>query len=264
MFIGYHQDAPRVERRYKGTKKPNSIGSDSWRSMNRAEREGYVEAERQESELQAMGRNDSRDAAPVDIDYDSSYESSTERHDKDYWMHDVKAGTVTRFHFVNRRARFDDPSTLSDARITMAMTDGTEFTVQDSWRAADPRPLPCRWTGKTVFVTGRQPKAMVKVKTVVTGITIEKRTACAASGFLGHALISSAAVQVPARSPTRVQKPVFSSRLHVVLQHECNLSTALLLMCAPLCIDSMRVPPLPMLKCIIRPITTSTSPDVPR
>ena len=134
----------RDERPYRGTKKPNSIDSASWRSMNRAEREGYVEAERREAEAKAMSREDTRDAASADVAYDSAYDSPAEKHQKDYdyWFHDPE-----------RRARFDpksvtgcpvDPALLSDARVTMAMTDGTEFTLQDSWRVRDPRPLPCR------------------------------------------------------------------------------------------------------------------------
>ena len=131
--------------------------------MNRAEREGYVEAERRESELKVMSHEDTRDAAPGDVMFDDAYDSPAEKHQKDYWFHDVDVGTVTRFHITACRARFDptsvagcpvDPALLSDARITLAMTDGTEFTLQDSWRACDRRPLPCRWTGKTVFVIG--------------------------------------------------------------------------------------------------------------
>ena len=44
--LPYRQSVPRDERPYRGTKKPNSIDSASWRSMSRAEREGYVEAGR--------------------------------------------------------------------------------------------------------------------------------------------------------------------------------------------------------------------------
>ena len=110
--------------------------------MNRAQREGYVEAEMREAELRSMGREDSRDAAPVDIGYDgydSTYDSPACREERDHWHHDPAAGTVTRFH-VAERARFDptsvkgcpvDPSLLSGARINSAMTDGTEFTLQD-------------------------------------------------------------------------------------------------------------------------------------
>ena len=111
----------------------------------------------------------SRDAAPVDIEYDFSYDSSVCREDSDYWHHHSAAGTVTRFHVTELRARIGPtsvkgcpvhPSLLSDARITSAMTDGTEFTLQDNWRAKDSRTLPCRWTGTTVFNTA---KTKVKV-----------------------------------------------------------------------------------------------------
>ena len=88
-----------------------------------------------------MSREDTRDAASADVVFDSACESPAEKHQKDHWFHDADAGTVTRFHAPERRARFDpksvtgcpvDPALLSDARITMAMTDGTEFTLQDS------------------------------------------------------------------------------------------------------------------------------------
>ena len=108
--LPYRQSAPREERAYRGTKKPNSIDSASWRSMNRAEREGYVEAERRESELKAMSHEDTRDAAPGDVVFDDAYESPAERHQRDYWFHDANAGTITRFHVTERRARFDPTS----------------------------------------------------------------------------------------------------------------------------------------------------------
>ena len=150
--------------------------------MNRAEREGYVEAERREAEAKAMSREDARDAAPADVVFDTAYDSPAEKHQKDYWFHDADAGTVTRFHITERRARFDptsvagcpvDPALLSDARITMAMTDGTEFTLQNSWRARDSRPLPCRWTGKTVFIIGNSAKTQVKVRLRNLSLTIK-------------------------------------------------------------------------------------------
>ena len=84
---------------------------------------------------------DKRDAAPADVQYDSAYESPACREDRGYWHHNSRAGTVTRFHIVERRARFDptsvkgcpaEPSLLSDARITNAMTDGTEFLACSS------------------------------------------------------------------------------------------------------------------------------------
>ncbi|CAE7201943.1 GABBR2 [Symbiodinium sp. CCMP2592] len=190
--LPYRQSVPRSERAYKGSRKPNSIDSESWRSMNRAEREGYVEAERREAESHAMSREDSRDAAPVDIAYDSEYESGAERRDKDYWYHDVAAGTITRFHVIERRARFNptsvkdcpvDPTTLTDVRMTMAMTDGTEFTLQDSWRSSDTRSLPCRWTGKTVFVIGSSAKTQIKVRTRMPNADDTGRRVQTANGY---------------------------------------------------------------------------------
>ncbi|CAE7035015.1 unnamed protein product [Symbiodinium sp. CCMP2592] len=177
--------------------------------MNRAEREGYVEAERREAESHAMSREDSRDAAPVDIAYDSEYESGAERHDKDYWYHDVAAGTITRFHVVERRARFNptsvkdcpvDPATLTDVRMTMAMTDGTEFTLQDSWRSSDARSLPCRWTGKTVFVIGSSAKPQIKVRTRMPNADDTGRRVQTANGYYGHALRAKGRTIVPAKS----------------------------------------------------------------
>ncbi|CAE7488465.1 unnamed protein product [Symbiodinium sp. CCMP2592] len=181
----------------------------SWRSMNRAEREGYVEAERREAESHAMSREDSRDAAPVDIAFDSDYESSAERHDKDYWYHDVAAGTVTRFHVIERPARFNptsvkdcpvDPATLTDVRVTMAMTDGTEFTIQDAWRAHDTRSLPCRWTGKTIFVIGSSAKTQVKVRTTMPSKDGTERRVQTANGYYGHVLRAKVRTTIPAKS----------------------------------------------------------------
>ncbi|CAE7624163.1 Clec16a [Symbiodinium sp. CCMP2592] len=207
--LRYRQNVPRSERAYKGSRKPNSIDSESWRSMNRAEREGYVEAERREAESHAMSREDSRDAAPVDIAFDSDYESGAERHDKDYWYHDVAAGTITRFHVIERRARFNptsvkdcpvDPATLTDVRMTMAMTDGTEFTLQDSWRLSDVRSLPCRWTGKTVFVIGSSAKTQIKVRTSLPNKDGTERRVQTANGYYGHALRAKGRIVVPAKS----------------------------------------------------------------
>ncbi|CAE7247081.1 JNK [Symbiodinium necroappetens] len=193
----------------------NSTDSDSWRSMNRAEREGYVEAEMREAELRSMGREDSRDAAPVDIGYDgydSTYDSPACREERDHWHHDPAAGTVTRCH-VAERARFDptavkgcpvDPSLLSGARKTSAMTDGTEFTLQDNWRKKDPCTLPCRWTGKTVFVIGNAGKAKVKVSFDECATPAQLKTVQPKGGFYGHALQSIDSVIVPARSSVKV------------------------------------------------------------
>ncbi|CAE6971381.1 unnamed protein product, partial [Symbiodinium sp. CCMP2592] len=207
--LPYRQSVPRSERIYRGSRKPNSIDSESWRSMNRAEREGYVEAERREAESHAMSREDSRDAAPVDMAFDSEYESGAERHDKDYWYHDVAAGTITRFHVIERRARFNptsvkdcpvDPATLTDVRVTMAMTDGTEFTFQDSWRSSDVRSLPCRWTGKTVFVIGSSAKTQIRVRTSLPNKDGTERRVQTANGYYGHALRAKGRVVVPAKS----------------------------------------------------------------
>ena len=43
------------------------------------------------------------------------------------------------------------------------MTDGTEFTLQDSRPCSDSRALSCRWTGKTIFTSGSTSKDPVKV-----------------------------------------------------------------------------------------------------
>ncbi|CAE7248571.1 JNK [Symbiodinium sp. CCMP2592] len=207
--LPYQQRVPRAERSYRGSRKPNSIDSESWRSMNRAEREGYVEADRREAESHAMSREDSRDAAPVDIAFDSDYESSAERHDKDYWYHDVAAGTITRFHVIERRARFNptsvkdcpvDPATPTDVRVTMAMTNGTKFTIQDSWRVRDTRSLPCRWTGKTIFVIGSSAKTQVKVRTTMPSKDGTERRVQTANGYYGHALRAKARTTIPAKS----------------------------------------------------------------
>ncbi|CAE7251308.1 JNK [Symbiodinium sp. CCMP2592] len=207
--LPYRQSVPRAERSYKGSRKPNCIDSESWRSMNRAEREGYVEAERREAESRAMSREDSRDAAAADIAFDLEYESGAERHDKDYWHHDVAAGTITRFHVVERRARFNptsvkdcpvDPSTLTDVRVTMAMTDGTEFTMQVSWRTADVRSLPCRWTGKTIFVIGSSTKTQVKVRTTLPSKDGTERRVQTANGYYGHALRAKERPVIPPKA----------------------------------------------------------------
>ena len=87
--LPYRQEAERSERKYKGTRKPNSIDSETWRSMNRSEREGYVEAELREAERNAMSKNDPHDAGPVKIEYDDGYESPAFRGEKDGWIHDT-------------------------------------------------------------------------------------------------------------------------------------------------------------------------------
>ena len=152
----------------------------------------------------------SRDAAPVDIEYDFSYDSSACREDSDYWHHHSAAGTVAQFHVTELRARIDPtsvkgclvhPSLLSDARITSAMTDGTEFTLQDNWRAKDSRTLPCRWTGTTVFNTA---KTKVKVSYDECAAPAELKTAGSRNGFCGHALQSIDCIIIPARSCAKV------------------------------------------------------------
>ena len=57
-----------------------------------------------------MSREDTRDAASADVVFDSACESPAEKHQKDHWFHDADAGTVTRFHAPERRARFDPKS----------------------------------------------------------------------------------------------------------------------------------------------------------
>ena len=101
--LPYRQSVPRDERPYRGTKKPNSIDSASWRSMNRAEREGYVEAERREAEAKAMSREDTRDAAPADVEFDSAYDSPAEKHQKDYWLELVHRQGEVLSEFVQEK-----------------------------------------------------------------------------------------------------------------------------------------------------------------
>ena len=82
----------------------------------------------------------------------------------------------------------------------MAMTDGTEFTLQDSWRARDPRPLPCRWTGKTVFVVGTSAKTQVKIRTEKPVADDQLRRAQTVNGVYGHANRARDCVVIPAMS----------------------------------------------------------------
>ena len=139
--LPYKQEAERSERKYKGTRKPNSIDSETWRSMNRSEREGYVEAELREAERNAMSKNDPHDAGPVKIEYDDGYESPAFRGEKDGWIHDTKHGVIIRHHPLSRKAKFDPESLkncpvptcmLSDTRITLVQTEGAEFALHDS------------------------------------------------------------------------------------------------------------------------------------
>ena len=48
-----------------------------------------------ESERKAMGRDDKNGSA---------YEFGTCQEDRDYWHHDSRVETITRFHIVERRA----------------------------------------------------------------------------------------------------------------------------------------------------------------
>ena len=93
-----------------------------------------------------------------------------------------------------------DPALLSDARITLAMTDGTEFTLQDSWRARDSRPLPCRWTGKTVFIVGKSARTQVKIRSDKPVADDQVRRVQTVNGYHGHALKARDRVLVPAKS----------------------------------------------------------------
>ena len=79
----------------------------------------------------------------------------------------------------------------------MAMTDGTEFTLQDSWRARDSRPLPCRWTGKTVFVVGNSAKTQVKIRTEKPEADDQVRRVQTVNGYYGHALKAKDRVVIP-------------------------------------------------------------------
>ena len=170
--LPYKQDAERSERKYRGARKPNSIDSESWRSMSRVEREGYVESELREAELSAMSKNDPRDAAPVRIEYDEGYESPAFKGDKDGWLHDAKHGVVIRHHPLSRKAKFDPESLkncpvptcmLSDTRITLVQTEGAEFALHDSWRKPEHKMLPFHWTGRTIFMLRDHAEPRVKI-----------------------------------------------------------------------------------------------------
>ena len=109
--LPYEQE---VERSHKGSRKPNSIDSETWRSMNSYEREGYVEAELREAEAKAMSKHDSRDtAAAAKIEYDDGYESPVVPNDSDRWILDAKLGILTRIHVKSQRAKFD-PTSVKD------------------------------------------------------------------------------------------------------------------------------------------------------
>ena len=82
----------------------------------------------------------------------------------------------------------------------MAMTDDTECTLQDSWRARDPRPLSCRWTGKTVFVVGHSAKTQVKIRAEKPVADDQVRRVQTVNGCYGHALRAKNRAVIPAKS----------------------------------------------------------------
>ena len=178
--LPYEQEVERSERGYKGSRKPNSIDSDAWRSMNSYAREGHVEAELTEAEAKAMSKHDSRDAAAAaKIDFDDGCESPVVPNDNDRWVLDAKLGILTRIHVKSRRAKFDPTSIkdcpasadeIMDARVTVVETEGAEFVVHDLWRKPSRNAMPFRWSGKTVFVLRQSLGVEVKVRPVEAGI----------------------------------------------------------------------------------------------
>ena len=176
--LPYEQEVERSERSYKGSRKPNSIDSETWRSMNSYEREGYVEAELREAKAKAMSKHDSRDAA-AKIDFDAGYESPVVPSDNDRWVLDAKLDILTRIHVKSQRAKFDPTSVkdcpvsadeIMDARVTVVETEGAEFVVHDSWRQPSHNAMPFRWSGKTVFVLRQSSGVEVKVRPVEAGV----------------------------------------------------------------------------------------------
>ena len=177
--LPYEQEVERSQRAYAGSRKPNTLDSETWRSMNSYEREGYVEAELREAEAKAMSRHDSRDAASaVKIEYDDGYESPVIPKDNDRWVLDAKLGILTRIYVKSRRAKFEPSSVkdcpvsidqIMDARVTVVETEGAEFVVHDSWRKPTHSAMPFRWSGKTVFVLRQSMGVEVKVRPVETG-----------------------------------------------------------------------------------------------
>ena len=175
----YEQEVERGERAYAGSRKPNTLDSETWRSMNSYEREGYVEAELREVEAKAMSGHDSRDAASaVKIEYIDRYESPVIPKDNDRCV-DAKLGILTRIHVKSHRAKFEPSSVkdcpvstdqIMDARVTVVETAGAEFVVHDSWRKPTHSAMPFRWSGKTVFVLRQSMGVEVKVRPVETGV----------------------------------------------------------------------------------------------
>ena len=209
--LPYKQEVERSERKYKGTRKPNSIDSETWRSMNRYEREGYVEAELREAERTAMSKHDPHDAGPVKIEYDDGYESPAFRGEKDGWIHDTKHGVVIRHHPLSRKAKFDPESLkncpvpacmLSDTRITLVQTEGAEFALHDSWRNPEHKVLPFHWTGRTIFMLRDHDAPRVKISPSKPGmfqpseIEDEERS---------YFLRSSSRVVVPAKGRSSIE-----------------------------------------------------------
>ncbi|CAE7211779.1 unnamed protein product [Symbiodinium sp. CCMP2592] len=66
--------------------------------------------------------------------------------------------------------------------------------------AADTRSLPCRWTGRTIFVIGPSAKTQVKVRTSMPSKDGTERRVETANGYYGHALRAKARCVIPAKS----------------------------------------------------------------
>ena len=209
--LPYKQEVERSERKYKGTRKPNSIDSETWHSMNRSKREGYVEAELREAERNAMSKNDPHDAGPVKIEYDDGYESPAFRGEKDGWVHDTKHGVVIRHHPLSRKAKFDPESLkncpvpacmLSDTRITLVRTEGAEFALHDSWRNPEHKNLPFHWTGRTIFMLRDHDAPRVKISPSKPGMFQPSEVEDEDRSYF---LRSSSRVVVPAKGRSSVE-----------------------------------------------------------
>ena len=209
--LPYKQEAERSERKYKGTRKPNSIDSETWRSMSRPEREGYVEAELREAERNAMSKNDPHDAGPVKIEYDDGYESPAFKGEKDGWIHDTKHGVIIRHHPLSRKAKFEPESLkncpvptcmLSDTRITLVQTEGAEFALHDSWRDPKHKTLPFHWTGRTIFMLRDHDAPRVKISPSKPGMFQPSELEDEERSYF---LRSSSRVVVPAKGRSSIE-----------------------------------------------------------
>ena len=114
------------------------------------------------------------------------------------------------------------------------MTDGTEFTLQDSRPCSDSRALSCRWTGKTIFTSGSTSKDPVKVSAHAGDLPATLSTARAAHC---HALNAATFARAPARSNgsvyatslyRRARAPLMGSKIEVCRASEKDPHTPML------------------------------------